>query len=375
MASGNVNGLMRVADEEGCWRAVQARDAAADGSFVYGVRSTGVYCRPSCPAPQPRRNQVLFYLVPEAAEQAGFRPCRRCRPADAEGGPQVQLVRRACRYIQENLESPLTLTVLGAELSVSAAYLQRLFKRVTGITPRQYADACRLGLLKARLKERRTVTMALYEAGYGSSSRLYERAAQQLGMTPATYKRGGRGMCIRYTVAFCPLGRILLATTSAASVPSAWATVTISSQGNCVRSIQRRRSAATMTPCSRGSRSCWTICTASARTSTCRWTCRRRRFSGASGRNCAKFRMAARAATATLPRALGQPTAVRAVARACATNPVAVIIPCHRVVREDGSLAGYRWGVERKESLIAQEQKSAAEADGQVDVPPGPTLP
>src|SRR3989442_11036671 len=194
-----------------CWRAVAARDTSSDGKFVYTVRSTGIYCRPSCPSRRPQRAQVQFFAVPETAERNGFRPCRRCRPRNAARSPQAELVGRLCRHIEAHLDGALPLESLAAQAGLSPHHLQRTFRRVMGISPRQYADALRLRRLKKQLRKGDDVTTALYEAGYGSSSRLYERSDAQLGMTPATYRHGGRGMRIRYTISKCSLGRLLVA--------------------------------------------------------------------------------------------------------------------------------------------------------------------
>jgi AraC family transcriptional regulator of adaptative response/methylated-DNA-[protein]-cysteine methyltransferase len=175
--------------KEGRWKAVLERDNRFDGAFVYGVHSTGIYCRPSCPARRPRQDQVSFFRMPEAAKQAGFRPCRRCRPDEAlHQNPQVNRIQRLCRFIEnyDPLEEPLTLAVMGKYVQVSPCYLQRIFKRNMGITPRQYAEACRVRRLKGLFKKGEDVASALYEAGYGSSSRLYEGASTRFGMTPAT---------------------------------------------------------------------------------------------------------------------------------------------------------------------------------------------
>ena len=196
------------------WTAVLSRDASRDGSFVFAVRSTGIYCRPSCPARRPRREQVQFFQLPEAAEQAGFRACHRCHPRRMrEHDPEIELVRRVCATIDENDEQPLTLENLSANTGLSAHHLQRTFKDVMGITPRQYAESRRLKQFKANVRSGSSVTEAMYDAGYGSSRGLYEKSSAHLGMTPATYGRGGRGMRIIYTIANCSLGRLLVAAT------------------------------------------------------------------------------------------------------------------------------------------------------------------
>src|SRR3989442_5468725 len=196
------------------WTAVLSRDAARDGSFVFAVRSTGIYCRPSCPARRPRREQVKFFQVPEAAEREGFRACRRCHPRRAQSSdPRIDLARRICHAIDEHEEEPQTLERLSAQTGVSAHHLQRTFKDVMGITPRQYAESQRMMRFKTNMKGGASVTDAMYDAGYGSSRSLYEKSSVQLGMTPATYGRGGRGMRIIYTTAACKLGRLLVAAT------------------------------------------------------------------------------------------------------------------------------------------------------------------
>jgi len=343
---------------------VLARDACLDGRFVFAVRSTGIYCRPSCPSRRPRREQVVFFARPEAAERRGFRACRRCRPGDAiNGSPQAALVRRTCQaideHLRENSEGAPSLATLSAKTGLSPHHLQRTFKRLMGISPRQYADAKRLGVLKTQLRKGDDVTTALYEAGYGSSSRLYERANGQLGMTPATYRRGGVGMQIGYTIVDSPLGRLLVAATkrgisalylgdSDAKIesalrheyPNAEINRDQNEMGNWVRTILKhlrglepRLDLPVDVQATAFQRRVWEELRAIPYGST-------RSYS-------------------EIARAIGRPKANRAVARACATNPVSVVIPCHRVVREDGHLGGYRWGLNRKEALIEHERKAA----------------
>src|SRR6202142_1885544 len=207
---------------EALWHAVQSRDRAADGAFVYAVRSTGIYCRPSCPSRKPRREQVVFFPLPEAAEQQGFRACRRCRPRAINlRDPRTASVARVCREIDARIreeegrddEAGLTLATLSRAVGMAPHQLDRAFRRVMGITPRQYADAQRMRRLKSSLRKGDDVTTALYDAGYGSSSRLYERAPSHLGMTPATYRQGGAGMQIHYAIVGSPLGRLLVGAT------------------------------------------------------------------------------------------------------------------------------------------------------------------
>src|SRR2546429_2249075 len=195
------------------WHAVEARDAGYDGMFVFAVSSTGIYCRPSCPARRPRRQNVTFYGKPEEAEKAGYRACLRCRPRAISGNAQMEMVKAVCRYIEQHLDEPVTLARLGEAFRQSPFHLQRTFKAVLGISPRDYADSCRMNQLKRNLQAGHSVTRALYDAGYSSSSRLYERTASQLGMTPDKYRRGAIAAPIRYTFGDSPLGRMLIAAT------------------------------------------------------------------------------------------------------------------------------------------------------------------
>src|SRR5450432_1270617 len=201
------------AADERRWNAVCARDAAHDGEFVFAVSSTGVYCRPSCAARRPRRENVQFFLTNEQAEQEGYRACLRCRPKSASGNAHSDSIKAICRFIEQHLDEPVTLARLGKEFHQSPFHLQRRFKAAVGITPREYADSCRLRMLKRNLQAGDSVTRAMYDAGYGSSSRLYERTASQLGMTPDKYRRGAIAAPIRYTCTDSPLGRMLIAAT------------------------------------------------------------------------------------------------------------------------------------------------------------------
>lgn len=342
-----------------CWRAVLARDSRMDGAFVYAVRSTGIYCRPSCPARRAGRAQVVFFPLPEAAERNGFRPCQRCQPSKVSRGPLAELVQRVCRHIEANLEEPPRLAALGAEMGVSPYHLQRTFRRLMGITPRQYADAHRLSALKARLRKGDDVTTAMYEVGYGSSSRLYERAPAQLGMTPGAYRRGGQGMRIGYTTVESPLGRLMVAGTTRGIC----AVYLSDSDAKIEAELRHEYPHAEVRRDTNGLRQ-WVAAIVNHLKG------RQPRLDLPVDVQATAFQWRVWQALRAIPygttrsyseiaRAIGRPSAARAVARACATNPASVVIPCHRVVREDGHLGGYRWGLERKRALLQQERRVA----------------
>ena len=354
------------------WHAVQSRDRSADGAFVYAVRSTGIYCRPSCPSRKPRRDQVEFFALAEAAEQKGFRPCQRCRPRTVPAiDPKIAAVARVCREIDARVladpgvdadtDARVTLAQLSRSAGMSAHQLERAFRSSIGITPRQYADAQRMRRLKSRLKKGDNVTTALYEAGYGSSSRLYERAPSHLGMTPAAYRRGGEGMHIDYTIVDSPLGRLLVGATergiSALYLGESDAKLRGAIEKEYSRAELRRDDNG---PGSLGEWVSEVLAHLSGHkphldlpTDVQATAFQRRVWE--------ELRRIPYGTTRTytqVARAIGKPKAIRAVARACATNPVSVVVPCHRVVREDGSLAGYRWGLSRKQALLEHESES-----------------
>ncbi len=348
------------ADFEQRWRAVRERNPRFDGAFVYAVRSTGIYCRPSCPARRPRRRRVLFFGSAEAAEASGFRPCRRCQPGSASSlHPATNVVRDACRHIEAHLDGHLTLSRLAAVVGWNPFALHRAFKQLLGVTPRAYADAERLRRLKAGLARGEDVTTALYGAGYSSSSRLYEHAASRLGMTPATYRRGGPGMLIRYTIASCPLGRLLVAAT-----PRGICSVCLGASDRMLRlALRREYPRAEIRKDGvelRGYlRALLRYLHGAERQLALPLDVQATAFQE---RVWAALRRIPYGATRTysqVARSIGRPGATRAVARACATNPACIIVPCHRVVRSDGGLGGYRWGIERKQALLDRERGSA----------------
>src|SRR5579864_6351959 len=339
------------------WSVVVARDAKHDGEFVFAVSSTGVYCRPSCSARRPRRENVQFFARPDQAEQAGYRACLRCRPKSFTGNEQSDTTKAICRFIEQHLDEPLTLGRLGKEFRQSPFHLQRRFKAALGITPREYADSCRLRLLKRGLQAGDNVTRAMYDAGYGSSSRLYERTASQLGMTPDKYRRGSIATTIRYACADSPLGRMLIAATDRGICSIQFART----DDELLEGLKHEFPFATRKHDDGGLRQ-WVV--------TLLQHMQGKDFDAALPLDIRATAFQRRVWTylQSIPfgetrsynavaKAIGQPTASRAVARACATNPVAVAIPCHRVVREDGTMGGYRWGMERKKALLAMEQR------------------
>lgn len=332
-----------------------ARDGSWDGSFVFAVQSTQVYCRPSCPAKRPSRDQVKFFPGPRQAEDSGFRPCLRCRPSDAASSPAVELVGRVCRHIDASLDKSLTLATLSTNAGVSPFHLQRTFKRILGISPRQYVEARRLARMKRSLKNGETVMSAIYEAGFSSRSRIYENVKKPLGVDPGVLRRGGQGLSIQYTIMDCPFGRLLVGSTGHGICE-----VCMGSSDEAVETALREdypqakvlrndegltKWVSVLDGYFRGRR-LPPILPLDVRATAFQWRVWRQIQSIPYG------------ATTTygdIANALGVPRAARAVARACATNPVSILVPCHRVVGKDGDLRGYRWGKERKEALLELE--------------------
>ena len=339
------------------WHATVTRDARADGKFVLAVRSTHIYCRPSCPARRPLRRNVVFFRNGTDAERQGFRACKRCRPNEVAG--PVALVERASRELAKfGEDESIRFAALAKRLSTTPGTLRRAFLQATGLRPRDLAAALRVARFKKMLREGKGIADALYETGYGSTSRVYESSNAQLGMTPATYRKGGRNMKIGYAVAKSSLGKILVGATergiSAVYLGDA--------ESKLVEELREEYPQAEIT---------------AADATFERWVKEIvQRVEGNPPRMELPLDLQAtafqrrvwqelqkipRGSTRTytqVAQALGSPKAVRAVARACATNPVSIVVPCHRVIRGDGSLAGYRWGLSRKEQLLAQERSA-----------------
>ena len=339
------------------WRATVSRDARADGTFVLGVRSTNIYCRPSCPARRPLRRNVVFFHNGAEAEQQGFRACLRCRPNEVAGA--VSLVERASRELASAADDdPVRFSGLAMQLGTTTGTLRRAFLQVTGLRPRDLAAALRLDTFKKLLRSGRSISDALYETGYGSTSRVYERSDAQLGMTPATYQKGGKGMKIGYSIAKSSLGNVLVGATER----GVSAVYLGDNADKLVAELREEYPNAEIAPVSE---------------SVSRWVkeivqrvegnpprlelpldLQATAFQRRVWQELQKIPRGATRTYTQIARSLGNAKSVRAVARACATNPVSIVVPCHRVIREDGNLAGYRWGLSRKQQLLEHERSA-----------------
>ncbi|WOD17998.1 bifunctional DNA-binding transcriptional regulator/O6-methylguanine-DNA methyltransferase Ada [Paraburkholderia kirstenboschensis] len=339
------------------WEAVTRRDPLADGAFFYGVKTTGVFCRPSCASRQPRRENVAFFADPGAARAAGFRDCKRCQPG---GLPrELEIVNRACAALDVDPQQRLTLAQLSDAVHVSPFHLQRLFKRVVGVSPRQYQAAQRGAALRDALKSGADVTRATLDAGFNSPSRMYDSASAELGMAPSEYRRKGAGLTVRYASAPTSLGFVLVAATDKGICKLGFgddaAFLVDELRGEFANADlldDPERLApfiAQIDAYLRGTRQDFDLPLDIAATAFRQrvWDALRRIPYGQT-----------RSYT-EIAEAVGAPRAVRAVASACATNPVALAIPCHRVVQKGGALAGYRWGLPRKAALLDNEAQNA----------------
>ncbi|HCE18656.1 MAG TPA: bifunctional DNA-binding transcriptional regulator/O6-methylguanine-DNA methyltransferase Ada [Anaerolinea thermolimosa] len=348
-------------DESVCWRAVQIRDRDQDGKFVYAVRTTGIFCRPSCASRQPRREHVLFFATPEDALAAGFRPCKRCRPLETSApDDRVWLVRQACSILEEEKETVLTLQMLARRLNISPTYLHRVFKEVTGMTPRQYTSLIRAEAFKSHLRKGARVIEAQFEAGYTSSSRVVEASDRWLGMTPGQYRKGGKGMELNYAIVESWMGRLLVAATHRGVCA-----VRFGEGDNALLAGLREEFPSAELVQDRGQLQDW------VQAILAHLEGREKQLDLPLDIRATAFQWEVWEALRRIPygetrtyrqvaESIGKPSAVRAVANACAANPVAVVIPCHRVKRSDGGLGGYRWGIQRKQALLEKESEVAS---------------
>lgn len=337
------------------WQAVKERDSHAAGQFVYAVATTGIYCRPGCTSRLPKRENVHFFDRCSDAEQAGYRPCKRCAPQLVErADPAQEAVTQACRLIEE-AETPPLLEELATAVSLSPYHFHRLFKKSVGITPKQYADQVRLRRLRGNLQQDQTVTAAIYNAGFQSGSRFYESATASLGMAPKTYQKGGRGMAILYAIAESYLGWVLVAGTQKgicridfdqsptrlqARLAERFPQAQLKTADPGFEAVVKQVIGYIETPSNTLNLPLDIQGTAFQKRV---WQALR----GISAGTTASY--------IQIANQIGSPKAARAVAQACAANQLAVAIPCHRVVRSDGHLGGYRWGLDRKKALLERE--------------------
>jgi AraC family transcriptional regulator of adaptative response/methylated-DNA-[protein]-cysteine methyltransferase len=340
------------------WQIVQTRNREFDGAFFFAVTSTGIYCKPSCAARRPKRENTSFFATREEAEAAGFRACLRCRPsAENTRGAIAEIVVRACELIENNADGETSLDFLAAALNVSPSHLQRAFKRTLGVSPKEFIGANRLANFKRQVRQM-DVTTAAYESGFGSSRALYEKATQNLGMTPATYRKGGKNIRIIFTVTDCSLGKLLVAATEKGVCAVAFG----QTEQDLTAGLTREFPAAEIEPDENNLQNY-------VRAIVEHLDGTRQTLELPLDLQATAFQLRVWAELRRIPygetrsykqvaEQMGNTKAVRAVARACATNPVALLTPCHRVVSANGDVNGYRWGVERKKSLLDKEQSA-----------------
>jgi AraC family transcriptional regulator, regulatory protein of adaptative response / methylated-DNA-[protein]-cysteine methyltransferase len=354
-----MRGVNEMLDQEQCWAAVVAHDASADGRFFYGVRTTGVYCRPGCASRQPLRKNVAFFETTAAAEATGLRPCKRCRPTEGSiADRHVAAVARACALIRASETVP-SLAELADAAGISRFHFHRVFKQITGTTPREWAKTHRLDRFAAQLDAGEPIAEAAYAAGFGSSSRVYEAAPGGLGMTPGARRRGGDGETIKFVTTRTPLGWALIAATERGICMTAFA----DDGADLVPQLRRRFPLAALVA-GDAALEAWakqvvSVITAPGTTPDLPLDIRGTAFQARVWRALQKIPPGKTATYTEIAAALGQPKAVRAVANACAANKLAVLVPCHRVIRRDGDLGGYRWGLKRKAALLAREREKA----------------
>jgi AraC family transcriptional regulator of adaptative response/methylated-DNA-[protein]-cysteine methyltransferase len=348
-------------DFEECWRTLERRDAGAEGRFFYGVRTTKVYCRPGCTSRLPLRRNTMFFETLAEAEAVGLRPCKRCRPTDGSPATRhVAAIEKACTLLRDGDAVP-TLAELADAAGMSPFHFHRVFKQVTGVTPRDYARAHQLGRLADKLATGQPVTEAIYASGFGSSSRAYEAAPAGLGMTPGARRHGGAGQRIRFATVDTPLGCALVAATERGVCMTALA----DDREMLEASLRQRFPAAEIIADEAGLKD-WAdrvvgFITAPDSNLDLPLDIQGTAFQARVWRALQKIPVGKTATYAEIAAALGQPKAVRAVAQACASNKLALVVPCHRVIRSDGHLGGYRWGLERKRALLARERAAVAQ--------------
>ena len=353
------------------WAAVMARDKSYDGQFFFSVATTGVYCRPSCPSRQAKRENVEFHATSTEAEAAGFRPCRRCRPDELSlDARRAQLVAEACRRIEDSEEMP-SLDDLAAASGLSRFHFHRVFKAIVGVTPKDYARAHRHKRVRQELQRSTSVTTAIHDAGFNSSARFYADAEQRLGMTPRAFKAGGQQTELRYASGQCSLGLVLVA----ASDKGVAAILIGDDIDTLVGELRRRFPKAELAAGDRSFGKIVAKVIAMAETPTAGLELpldiRGTAFQQRVWRALIEIPMGSTETYTEVAQRIGMPRAVRAVARACAMNHLSLAVPCHRVVRTDGNLAGYYWGIERKKILLEREATAATDSSRGASKPHG----
>ena len=352
-------------DYETCWTAVDARDASKDDTFVYGVMTTGVYCRPSCASRRPLRKNVRFYATSAEAERDGLRACRRCKPnAERKNAAIDARVRKACELITQHADEPLSLKQVAAAVGQSPFHFQRSFKAAVGLTPKEFHEAERVRHLKAGLKSGHSVTEAIYDAGFGSASRVYERVDTRLGMTPLQYREGGRGLTISHATSTTPLGLLMIGATDRGicfiqfgDSEKKLEAQLVEEYPHAAHAPMPKAQAATFET---WMRALGAYLEGSKASLDLPLDVRGTAFQMRVWRYLQTIPYGEVQSYSEVARGIGQPTATRAVAQACASNTIALAIPCHRVIRGNGELGGYRWGLARKRTLIDRERSHGA---------------
>lgn len=335
------------------WQQVLSRDPNA--TFVYAVTTTGIFCRPTCPSRRPAEQNVTFYPSPAGALGAGFRACKRCAPLGRH--PEASMVLRLCRHIARHRDQTLTLTELGKLGQISPFTVQRTFERILGVSPREFQAQLRANTLRSSLASQASVTDAIYQAGYSSSSRFYEHAAEKLGMSPTRFRNGGRGETIRFAIAACPLGLVLVAATRHGLCSVILGDDRLLLEEELRRRFQQASIATDQSGMQEYVTTLVSRMTQHPAANDLPLDIRATSFQARVWQALQEIPRGETRSYGELAREMGQPSAVRAVARACASNPVAIAIPCHRIIGSDGALTGYRWGIERKRKLLEVERE------------------
>ncbi|HMS41217.1 MAG TPA: bifunctional DNA-binding transcriptional regulator/O6-methylguanine-DNA methyltransferase Ada [Pyrinomonadaceae bacterium] len=340
-------------EKEIFWKAVQNNDARFNGAFVYGVDSTRIYCKPSCSSRLPKRENVKFFNSFEVAENKGFRACLRCKPQSETANPQTEIVIRACEILET--EEQISLEDLSAELNLSAAHLQKIFKEIIGVSPKKFAELKRLEKFKTEIKKGNDVTNAMYEAGFNSSSRLYENVAEKLGMTPKVYAKKGKNMTINYTITNCDLGKLLVARTAKGVCAVTFGDDENTLKENLFSEYERAEIAENKANLKDYVKAILANLEGTNKTLDLPLDLQATAFQMRVWNELRKIPYGETVSYSDIAEKIGNKNSVRAVATACASNRVALVIPCHRVIGKSGDLSGYRWGIERKAKLLQKE--------------------